>query len=350
MAVYKPYSIRADHDKQFAGRPCAIKISSSHPEVLQLWREARLLSLSRHPNVLRILAAFTLPPDHQRIAIVTPLILGGSLAGILDWRAGLASNLDEKPSLGSRLGSKRVETHEEVGKLEEEEIKAVSKQVVEGLAYLHRRGFLHVRPPGNVNKEAKIKLTVSRLQRDLKAANILIAPDGTVLLADLGVGGDMNQEDSPLDTVRPLPTADHLVFQPSDRRDPGVGRARARANNADTFDFVIPERLGSERKVTSNVHGEDYGKRKSFVGTPSWMAPEVVTGQQYDAKADIWSLGITLLELAYGSVPGAWDAPKEILLHTVTSSAPRLDRTSGLFSKHMKAFVDGCLNKDPNSR
>ncbi|KAK4687707.1 hypothetical protein P7C73_g2412, partial [Tremellales sp. Uapishka_1] len=301
------------------GRACAIKVSGVHSDVTQLFKETKLLGLSRHPNVLRfvvpldaapvlsllwslvsrILAAFTLPPDHSRIAIVTPFISGGSLAGIIAWRSGLAST-----PRGNRFFG-HGKTKEDRG-LEEEEIKAVAKQVVEGLVYMHARGFLH---------------------RDLKAANLLVASDGTILLADLGVGGDMNEAESPSESTTVRPTADQVRF-------------------AKSSGYLGP----AMTEQVEFLGGEDRRKRHSFVGTPNWMAPEVVSGMHYDSKADIWSLGITLLELAYGAVPGSRDSAKNVLLRTVNGMAPTLDRSVGGFSKHMKEFIDACLPKDPASR
>ncbi|OZJ06907.1 hypothetical protein BZG36_00063 [Bifiguratus adelaidae] len=89
-------------------------------------------------------------------------------------------------------------------------------------------------------------------------------------------------------------------------------------------------------------------KRNSFVGTPYWMAPEVIMeGSQYDCKADIWSLGITIYEIAKGNPPYAENDAMRAIFLIPRSDPPQLD---GPFTSPMKEFVQLCLSKDPETR
>lgn len=113
--------------------------------------------------------------------------------------------------------------------------------------------------------------------------------------------------------------------------------------------------------LDGNLHLSDFGvsarvntgqKRQTFVGSPCWMAPEVMeqTAQGYDNKADIWSLGITAIELTQGEAPNSELPAMRVLLVILKYEPPTLNKYETIWSQEFKDFVDSCLQKDPTKR
>jgi serine/threonine protein kinase len=99
-------------------------------------------------------------------------------------------------------------------------------------------------------------------------------------------------------------------------------------------------------------------KHTTLAGSPLWLAPEVIEGRQgYDEHADIWSLGVTTLELAFGHPPHDRCTPLKAMMLIVESDAPTVANTrcyaadcSHVFSSAFHAFVAACLVKNPSAR
>lgn len=253
---------------------CALKVIDLDvlpPNALPLLRrETQLMALSKHPNVLRVRGTWM---DGHKLYIALRLMRSGSVADVMryGWPGGF----------------------------EEEVIKCVLKQALEGLNYLHVNGFIH---------------------RDVKGANLLIDEDGTVLLGDLGVAASLTEEDLPATTFKRTIHFESTAATSRDSSDRGRPRLRH--------------------------------KRKSFVGTPCWMAPEVISQKNYDSQADMWSFGITALELAQGRPPYSRESSHRVLMKIAQDEPPTLDRQGGeqKYSRAFKEIVESCLVKDPAKR
>lgn len=101
--------------------------------------------------------------------------------------------------------------------------------------------------------------------------------------------------------------------------------------------------FGVSTQLSNNL-----SRRNTFVGSPYWMSPEVILEEEYNSKADIWSLGITAIELATGKPPLSKIHPMKAVFKIPENEPPVLEGDG--FSHDFKQFVKLCLQKSPQNR
>ncbi|KAD2393613.1 hypothetical protein R6Q59_012095 [Mikania micrantha] len=90
-------------------------------------------------------------------------------------------------------------------------------------------------------------------------------------------------------------------------------------------------------------------KRNTFIGTPHWMAPEVIQESRYDGKVDVWALGVSAIEMAEGLPPRSNVHPMRVLFMISIEPAPMLEDKEK-WSLVFHDFIAKCLAKDPRIR
>jgi serine/threonine protein kinase len=116
------------------------------------------------------------------------------------------------------------------------------------------------------------------------------------------------------------------------------------------------DELGERREQALDADAQVAGqltqtmsKRNTFVGTPFWMAPEVIQMTNYDGVADIWSLGITVIEMAEGAPPRADMHPFRAIFQIPKADPPTMTKPED-WSANLNDFLRHCLAKDPAER
>jgi len=94
---------------------------------------------------------------------------------------------------------------------------------------------------------------------------------------------------------------------------------------------------------------DDVPKRKSLVGTPYWLSPEIISRQLYGPETDIWSMGIMVMEMIDGEPPFYNEPPIQAMKLIRDKPPPKLHNQSGI-SKCLENFLSRMIVKDPNQR
>jgi len=90
-------------------------------------------------------------------------------------------------------------------------------------------------------------------------------------------------------------------------------------------------------------------KRNTVIGTPNWMAPEVISSKDYGTKVDIWSLGILLIEILEGEPPYFSFPPLRVLFFIMTKGIPALKNEES-YSTDLRGFLNSCIHKEESER
>lgn len=183
-----------------------------------------------------------------------------------------------------------------VGCLEEDVARVYFAELVLALEYLHSLGIVH---------------------RDLKPDNILIAHDGHIKLTDFGLSkfGLINSTD---DLAGPAASGSVLLE-------------------------------GQGYDSSSEVHYRERRKTRSAVGTPDYLAPEILLGTEHGYTADWWSTGIVLFEILTGIPPFTAEHP-QIIFDNILSRKIPWPSVPDVMTYEAKDLIDKLLTEDPNQR
>lgn len=204
-------------------------------------REAEMVARLNHPHIVQIFSTGITPDKRPFLAM--EYVAGGSLQKYLAHMSAQKRRLTTVDAL------------------------SITRQVAEALVVAHQAGIVH---------------------RDLKPSNILLRPDGTPVLTDLGIAA-----------------------------------------------------VQTEAGLTETG---------TVVGTPHYMSPEQARGQKINGRSDIYSLGIILYEMLVGVVPFSGDSPLSILNQQVNEPPPPLALVRDDLASATYQIVKTCLQKEPANR
>ncbi|KAL2463005.1 putative serine/threonine protein kinase IREH1 [Forsythia ovata] len=183
-----------------------------------------------------------------------------------------------------------------LGCLDEDVARVYIAEVVLALEYLHSLRVVH---------------------RDLKPDNLLIAHDGHIKLTDFGL------------------SKVGLINSTDDLSGPAVSGTSLMEDE--------------EPQLSASEHQQERRKKRSAVGTPDYLAPEILLGTGHGFTADWWSVGVILFELIVGIPPFNAEHPQKIFDNILNCKIP-WPRVPEEMSPEAHDLIDQLLTEDPNER
>ncbi|CAG8789261.1 13938_t:CDS:2, partial [Dentiscutata erythropus] len=271
--------------------------------------ERRVLSLSRTPFVVKLFYAFQ---SQDYLYLVMEYLIGGDLSSLLQC----------------------------FERFEEDMARMYTAEVVLSLEYLHSNGITH---------------------RDLKPDNMLITSEGHIKLTDFGLSRISIPEKSSLAFIKEERETNNGADKKPYQRTLRTGSIDSRANAGHTrpvsaiFSNENPKlsgyiNIGFEPQSSSVKQSKKTNRQssKALLGTPDYLAPELLLGIGHSTAVDWWSLGVCLFEFLVGYPPFNDDTPQEIfrnILNHVIQWPPE-----GFLSLEAKDLISKLLNQDPEKR
>ncbi|KAI8102394.1 hypothetical protein M9435_005997 [Picochlorum sp. BPE23] len=260
--------------------------------------ERNILAMANNPFVIRFYFSFT---SRENLYIVMEYAPGGDLASLL----------------------------RSLGALEEDIARKYMCEVILALEYCHAQGIIH---------------------RDLKPDNILISSDGHIKLTDFGLScfGVIDRTDPMIEQEYEAHNSGSLPSSPVKRHG---GHARS-VSVVGPFDGAAPSPVGKaeiqEPRAPLSARFSIADQNKKAVGTPDYLAPELLLGIGHGPEADWWSLGVILFEMTVGVPPFSAASPEEIFENILERNIHW--PADGMLSPELKDLLESLLCLDQYCR
>lgn len=224
-------------------------------------------------------------------------------------------------------------------------------QMVLGVQYLHSRGIVH---------------------RDIKGANVLLSMDGVIKLVDFGCSKWLQDPSSITTTTTTNPSSRRSLSAASlpsfatAKRFSDVWNAGGNVEHGSipipsidtsgatgkSVDSVGPLTRGNSYMSSSSADMYDAQGCHTLIGTPYWMAPEVICGDSggYGLKSDIWSVGCTIVELLTGKPPWPESTSMWAAVWKIANSTGLPTEIPKNLDPELMSFLEACFERDPAKR